>query len=234
MSTRERQRDGGADNRQGADRDARKRKRFRLGIPVFPRQGVGQRYAARAKQLQPCENRPAHTLADRALLRAHSSERRAQRRQLRRRRLTPVSVILVDETRSENDDSKQQRRRAENRIAAADERGEYGYISDPTHIFVDIPHRRAAAGIRAPAQPRGDLARQSENDERQKKRVHVPSHKQRRASLDQQLAKAPVLDEYDHAVKGHHHAENIHRGLVGNFVAVIERVVGREGDERGG
>ena len=62
----------------------------------------------------------------------------------------------------------------------------------------------------------------------------MPPQKQRRASLDQQLAEPPLLREYDHAVKDERRAEQVHRRLARHGVGVVERIERREGEQRGG
>ena len=62
----------------------------------------------------------------------------------------------------------------------------------------------------------------------------MPPDEQRRASLDQQLAEAPLLDEHGHAVKGERGAEHVQDGFAGKRVGVVDGVESGEGEQRRG
>ena len=62
----------------------------------------------------------------------------------------------------------------------------------------------------------------------------MPSEKQRRACLDEQLAEAPLLHERRHAVKDERRAEQVHHALAENPVGVIDRVESGKRERGGG
>ena len=82
------------------------------------------------------------------------------------------------------------------------------------------------AGRARRAESRNRLSAESERDKWQRQRVNVPSQQQRRASLDQQLAEAPFLYEYRHAVKNERRAERVHDALAGYLVGIVVVVSG--------
>ena len=62
----------------------------------------------------------------------------------------------------------------------------------------------------------------------------MPPQKERRARLENQLPKAPLLQEHDRAVKDEHDSEQIDGGFSEEGVAVVQRMKARQPDERGG
>ena len=78
------------------------------------------------------------------------------------------------------------------------------------------------------------LAAQAERDERHEHRIDAPPDKQRQAHLDEQLPKAPLLNEYDHAVKRQRQAERLQDVLFENRIGVVEDVQPGEGEQGGG
>ena len=62
----------------------------------------------------------------------------------------------------------------------------------------------------------------------------MPAQQQRRARLDEQLPEAALLDKKNHAVEGQQHAEK-GEAIVGNGqIVVIQQIVRRKRQQRGG